>query len=92
MDTFFPNRLKYKRSKNVNDEGNSCTNGTIIENKKQKTCIDSSKTENEFREKRKRDYPPVTEVIVKKQKTKRNGEVYRNNRQKKKKHEIIVID
>ena len=98
--TFFPNRLKYKRSKNVNDEGNSCTDGTIIENKKRKICIDGSKTENEFREKRKRDYPPVTEVIVKKQKTlhtarkkrKRNGEVYRNNRQKKKKHEIIVID
>ena len=49
MDKFFPNRLKHKRSENVNDEGNSRTDGTIIENKKRKICIDSSKTENEFR-------------------------------------------
>jgi hypothetical protein len=100
LNQSIPHQLKHKRTENVNDEGNSCTDCTITENKKRKICIDGSKTENEFREKRKRDYPPVTEVIVKKQKTlhtarkkrKRNGEVYRNNRQKKKKHEIIVID
>ena len=63
-------------------------------------CTDSSKTENELEKKRKIDYPPVTEVIVKKLKTlhttrkkrKRNGEVYINTRQKKKKRDIIVID
>ena len=82
------------------DESDSCTDCTITESKKRKICIDGTKTENEFRGKRKRDYPLVTEVILKKQKTlhtswkkrKRNGKVYRNNRQKKKKHEIIVID
>ena len=100
MDKFFPNRLKHKRSENVNDEGKSCAENSITENKIRKICIDSSKTENELRKKRKIDYPPVTEVIVKKQKTlhttrkkrKRNGEVYRHNIQKKKKHEIIVMD
>ena len=86
MDKFFPNRLKRKRSANMNDEGNSCTEGSI--------------TEDKLRQKRKIDYPPVTEVMVKKLKTlhttrkkrKRNGEVYRHNRQKKKKHETIVMD
>ena len=100
MDKTSPNRLKNKRPDNINDEGDSWAESSITENKRRKICIDSSKTENELRKKRKIDYPPVTEVIVKKQKTlhttrkkrKRNGEVYRNNRQKKKKHEIIVID
>ena len=100
MDKFFPNRLKHKRPENVNDEDNSYSGSSITENKIRKICMDSSETENELRKKRKMDYPPVTEVTVKKQKTlhttrkkrKRNGEVYRNNRQKKKKHEIIVID
>ena len=63
-------------------------------------AAESSETKNEFKKKRKMNYQPVTEVTVKKQKTlhttrkkrKRNGEVYRNNRQKKKKHEIIAID
>ena len=100
MDKFFPNRLKHKRSENVNGEDNSYAGNSITENKIRKICIDGAKTEDEPRQKRKIDYPPVTEVTVKKQKTlhttrkkrKRNGEVYRHNRQKKKKHEIIVID
>jgi hypothetical protein len=100
MDKFFPNRLKRKRSANMNDEGNSCTEGSITENKTRIICIDGAKTEDKLRQKRKTDYPPVTEVMVKKLKTlhttrkkrKRNGEVYRQNRQQKKKHETIVMD
>ena len=100
MDKTSPNRLKNKRPDNINDEGDSRAESSITENKRRKICMDSSETENELRKKRKMDYPPVTEVTVKKQKTlhttrkkrKCNGEVYRNNRQKKKKHEIIVID
>jgi hypothetical protein len=95
LDKFFPNQPKHKRP-----EDNLYSGSSITETKIRKICMDSSETENELRKKRKMDYPPVTEVTVKKQKTlhttrkkrKRNGEVYRNNRQKKKKHEIIVID
>ena len=91
INKFFPNRLKHKRSENADDEDI---------NDPKKLCKESSETKNELKKKRKMNYPPVTEVTVKKQKTlhttrkkrKRNGEVYRNNRQKKKKHEIIVID
>jgi hypothetical protein len=97
MNKFFPNHPKHKRSENADDEGNKKRK---TENTNQIICTDDSNTENELNKKRKIDYPPVTEVIVKKQKMlhtarkkrKRNGEVYRNNRQKKKKHEIIVID
>ena len=78
MDKFFPNRLKHKRPENVNDEDNSYPGSKI-----RKICMESSETENELKKKRKMDYPPVTEVTVKKQKTlhttrkkrKRNGEV-----------------
>jgi hypothetical protein len=95
INKFFPNRLKHKRSENVDDEDNLYPRSKI-----KKLCMESSETKNELKKKRKMNYPPVTEVTVKKQKTlhttrkkrKRNGEVYRNNRQKKKKHEIIVID
>ena len=63
-------------------------------------CLEYSKTENEQKVRHKRDYPPVTEMTLKKQKPlhttqgkrKRNGEVYRNNRQKKLKKGIIELE
>ena len=81
---------KNRNNKQTEHDGDD---GDTKLNKRRKMCIDCNKTENELKVKHERDYPPVTEMIVKKQKIlhttrgkrNRNGEVYRNNRQKKKK-------